>query len=367
MTILVTGATGFVGAAVVRRLVAKGHAVRALVRARSDRQNLDSLPVDVVTGDLTDAESLARALAGCEGLFHVAAEYQLWVRDPATMYRVNVDGTRALLEAAGRAGVTRIVYTSSVATLGTRSDGRPADEDDPVRARRHDRPLQAIEVSGRRGRSRHGDVRCTGRDRESVDSDRTGGYEAHADRQFHRRRASGRMPAYVDTGLNVVHVDDVAEGHVLAFERGAIGRRYVLGGTDMTLQQILMECAASRVARQTPSATSPWSDASGCVCCGGVGPGERPTASRDRGWRATVAEASCIYSSARAQQELGYGRGTPAGLRMLRPVARRMASPFSVRTPVATALAVRGLATGKLGGVMRLSAGMAPVHCRRTR
>src|ERR1700733_4680988 len=126
---LVTGATGFVGAAVARRLVAGGASVRVMARAGSDRRNLEGLEAEVVTGDLTDPASLDRAVAGCQGVFHVAADYRMWVRDPAAMYKANVDGTRALLTAAASAGVERIVYTSSVATLGLRADGAPSDED----------------------------------------------------------------------------------------------------------------------------------------------------------------------------------------------------------------------------------------------
>lgn len=305
MTILVTGATGFVGAAVVRRLVAKGHAVRALVRVRSDRQNLDSLPVDVVTGDLTDTASLARALAGCEGLFHVAAEYQLWVKDPATMYRANVEGTRAIMLAAAGMGVTRIVYTSSVATLGVKDDGSPADEETPSSLRdmigHYKRSkFMAEEIVRDLAASGHpivivnpstpvgpGDIKPTPTGRLIVDA------------------LAGGMPAYVDTGLNVVHVDDVAEGHVLAYERGTVGRRYVLGGTDMTLRQILTECAAI-AGRRPPSLRLPhtvimplaylaegWSRVTG-----------RPPRTTVDGVR--LSRKLMFYSSARAERELGY-------------------------------------------------------------
>ena len=127
MTVLVTGASGFVGAAVARELVRRGTDVRVLLRTASNPRNLENLPVTRAVGDLQDRESLDRALRGCEALFHVAADYRLWVPDAAAMYRVNVDGTRSVLEAAVQAGVKRIVYTSSVATLGTTADGRPAE------------------------------------------------------------------------------------------------------------------------------------------------------------------------------------------------------------------------------------------------
>ena len=211
---LVTGATGFVGSAVVRRLVASGVAVRALVRPGSDQRNLEGLPVTVVTGDLTDLASLQRALAGCQGLFHVAADYRLWVRNPAAMYQTNVEGTRALLQAAARAGLERIVYTSSVATLGLRADGQPSDEDteasltdmighykrskylaeEVVRELARDGvPVVIVNPSTPAG---PGDVKPTPTGRMIVDA------------------LAGRMPAYVDTGLNMVHVDDVAAGHL---------------------------------------------------------------------------------------------------------------------------------------------------------
>ncbi len=242
--ILVTGATGFVGAAVARKLVAGGHAVRTLVRPTSDRRNLEGLGVDVVVGDLTDRPSLVQALEGCSGLFHVAADYRLWTRDPASMFKANVEGSRNILVAAGEAGVTRMVYTSSVAALGVGTDGIPGDEDTPVafedmigpykqskfKAEAEVRrlieeeglPVVIVNPSTPVG---PGDVKPTPTGRMIVEA------------------AAGRMPAYVDTGLNVVHVDDVANGHILAFEKGLVGERYVLGGENMTLAAILAEIA----------------------------------------------------------------------------------------------------------------------------
>ena len=250
MTVLVTGAAGFVGSAVVRRMLGRGYAVRALVRQTSDRRNLEGLEIETVVGDLTDRASLVRALRGCTGLCHVAADYRLWVPDPGPIFRVNVDGTRDLLEAAAEAGVERIVYTSSVATLGNLPGGAPADEDTPVtfahmigpykqskfRAERqvqrliaaHGLPVVIVNPSTPIG---PGDVRPTPTGRMIVEA------------------AAGRMPAYVDTGLNVVHVDDVAEGHVLAFEKGDVGERYVLGGEDMALKDILAAIARITGAR----------------------------------------------------------------------------------------------------------------------
>ena len=239
MTVLVTGATGFVGSAVARRLLAEGLPVRALVRGGTDCRNLDGLDVEVVDGDLLDEPSLRRAVRGCEALFHVAADYRLWVPDPDRMHRINVSGTRALMLAALDAGVSRIVHTSSVATLGLLPDGE-ADEDTPstlddmigpykrtkflgeqeVRRLVVERGLPAVIVNpstpvGPR------DIRPTPTGRMIVDA------------------AAGRMPAYVDTGLNIVHVDDVAEGHWLAYRGGRVGERYILGGDNLMLRDIL--------------------------------------------------------------------------------------------------------------------------------
>ena len=245
--ILITGGSGFVGAAVVRQLVQSGHAVRALVRPTSAQTNLAGLPVETVHGDLRDADSLARAMAGIRYLFHVAADYRLWARHPQHIVQTNIEGTRALMDAALRAGVERIVYTSSVATLKARPDGAPSDETSPldpaaaigaykyskVLAERlverlvAERKLPAVIVNpstpiGPR------DLRPTPTGRIIVEA------------------AAGRMPAYVDTGLNLVHVDDVAAGHLQALEKGRIGERYILGGQDVLLGDMLRE-----IARQT--------------------------------------------------------------------------------------------------------------------
>jgi len=250
MKVLVTGATGFVGAAVARALSVAGWQVRVLVRAGSDRGNLQRLAVEVVEGDLADLSSLERALAGCSGLFHVAADYRLGARDPKPLYRTNVEGTRAILNAARTAGVGRIVYTSSVATIGIPSDGSPGDERTPVALsnmighykRSKYLAEEVVRDAARMGMSvvivnpstpvGPGDIKPTPTGQLVLDA------------------ASGRMPAYVDTGLNIVHVDDVAAGHLLAFERGRAGERYILGGEDMTLQTILAQIA--RLVGRTP-------------------------------------------------------------------------------------------------------------------
>ncbi|SDY55789.1 hopanoid-associated sugar epimerase [Nitrosomonas sp. Nm58] len=240
MKSLVTGANGFVGSAVIRCLLAAGHEVRAFVRPGSDQQNLTKLPIETVEGDLRDVTSLKRAVTGCDSLFHVAADYRLWVPNPAIMYDVNVSGTRALILAGAEAGMNRMVYTSSVATLGLNPNSLPADEETPSNlasiaghykrskflaeqtvqelVREHQLPLVTVNPSTPIGPR---DVKPTPTGRIVLDT------------------LHGRMPAYVDTGLNVAHVDDIAYGHLLAHQYGKPGERYILGGDNMTLLQIL--------------------------------------------------------------------------------------------------------------------------------
>ena len=260
MTALVTGANGFLGSAVVRALLAEGSAVRALVRSGSDRRNLDGLDVEVAAGDLTDRDSLRRAAAGCEAVFHVAADYRLWVADPKPMYSANVDGSVNVLEAAAAAGADRLVYTSSVAVLGLNKDRTPADEDTPVtvedmvghykrskflaeqavrkRAAEIEFPVVTVNPSTPIGPR---DVKPTPTGRILLDA------------------AAGRMPAYVDTGLNLVHVDDVAAGHLAAAKLGVPGERYILGGDDFTLERIL-RVVAEHVGRRASTIRLPhWS------------------------------------------------------------------------------------------------------------
>jgi dihydroflavonol-4-reductase len=257
MRALVTGATGFVGAAVARALIAAGWQVRVLVRGGSDRGNLRQLMVEVVEGDLADSRSLERALEGCAGLFHVAADYRLGARDPTQLYRTNVDGTRNILNAARTAGVPRIVYTSSVATIGIPSDGSPGDEQTPV---------ALSNMIGHYKRSKYlaeevvRDAAGTGMSVVIVNPSTPvgpGDIKPTPTGQLVLDAASGRMPAYVDTGLNIVHVDDVAAGHLLAFERGKAGERYILGGEDLTLQTILGQIARL-VGRKPPRIRLPY-------------------------------------------------------------------------------------------------------------
>lgn len=242
--VLVTGASGFVGAAVAHALQQRGVRLRVLVRECSARRNLAGLDAEVAVGDLRDAASLSRALQGVRYLFHVAADYRLWARDPADMERTNVEGTRNLMRAALGSGVERVVYTSSVATLRVGPDTVAATEDDPLAPGEAIGAYKRSKVVAERlveSMAAEGlpavivnpstpvgprDVRPTPTGRIIVEA------------------ARGRMPAYVETGLNVVDVDDVAQGHLLALERGRVGERYILGGDNITLRELLAEIAA---------------------------------------------------------------------------------------------------------------------------
>ncbi len=312
MTTLVTGATGFVGSAVARRLLSRGSALRAFVRPGGDRRNLEGLDIELAEGDLRDAESRAAALRGCRALYHVAADYRLWVRDPATIYKVNVEGTRDLFRQAAEAGVERIVYTSSVATLGIRPDGRPADEETPVSERdmigHYKRSKFLAEREVERLALEEGlpvvivnpSTPIGPRDVKPTPTGRTV-----------LVAAKGKMPAYVETGLNVVHVDDVAEGHRLAFEKGRVGERYILGGEDMKLVEIL-RIATARAGRRAPGFRLPNRLLVPlAVLVEGftrVTGGGEPFITRD-GLR--MARKLMFFSSAKAEAELGY-RARPA-------------------------------------------------------
>jgi dihydroflavonol-4-reductase len=255
---LVTGATGFIGSSVARCLVEAGLNVRALVRSTSPGRNLADLNVETVVGDLRDAGSLDRAMAGVDYLFHVAADYRLWTRDPDSLFEANVIGTRNIMQAALRGGVQRVVYTSSVAALALRADGAAADESvslgegqavgvykrSKVAAERivatmiTENGLPAVIVSpsapiGPR------DIRPTPTGRIIIET------------------ACGRMPGFVDTGLNVVHVDDVGAGHLLALQHGKIGARYILGGQNVDFGELLA-AIARLVGRRAPRLRLPY-------------------------------------------------------------------------------------------------------------
>ena len=255
--VLVTGASGFVGSAVARRLVESGFSVRALVRGTSPRAHLAGLDLEFFEGDIRDRKSVERAVAGMRYIFHVAADYRLWARDPSEIFASNVEGTRNLMEEAMRAGVERVVYTSSVATIALRSDGM-ADETTPLRenegigaykrskiaaermveAMVAERGLAAVIVNpstpiGPR------DVRPTPTGRIVVEA------------------AMGRIPAFINTGLNLVHVDDVASGHLAALHHGKIGERYILGGQNVLFSQMLSDIAGL-VGRRAARVRLPW-------------------------------------------------------------------------------------------------------------
>ncbi|NVO15695.1 MAG: NAD-dependent epimerase/dehydratase family protein [Rhodoplanes sp.] len=254
-TVLVTGASGFLGAAVATVLRRDGFRVRALVRKTSPRTNLD--PADeVATGDIMDRASVAASLRGVRYAFHVAADYRLWTRDPAALIRTNLDGTRIVMEEALRAGVERIVYTSSVATLRL-AEGVVADEtmplsaDDAIGAYKTSKVLAERAVEEMVGREKLPAVivnPSTPIGPRDIKPTPTGRIIVEA--------AKGRMPAFVDTGLNLVHVDDVAAGHLLALRQGAVGERYILGGENVYLRDMLIDIARL-VGRRPPAIELP--------------------------------------------------------------------------------------------------------------
>jgi len=239
MRAFVTGGTGFIGGAVVRRLLEGGHEVRALVRPGTDTQQLDGLPVERVDGDLQDPDLLRQGMAGCDWVFHVAALYSYWGHRAEEFYQTNVEGTRHMLEAAGQAGVTRVVYTSSIAVLGLNADHTPATEDTPSSLADRIGPYQrskflAEEVAREHARQGLPVVIVNPSTPVGV-----GDHKPTPTGQIIVDYLHGRMFAFVDTGLNIVDVEDVATGHLLAAERGRVGERYILGGQNLSLKQIL--------------------------------------------------------------------------------------------------------------------------------
>lgn len=244
MPIFLTGATGFLGSHVARVLSDQGADLRLLVRKTSNLKNLEGLKAETSIGDLRDPASLEKAMQGCEVVFHVAADYRLWLKDPNEMYRSNVEGTRAVLDAARKNGARCVVYTSSVATIGFTADARPADEDSPVALsdmighyKRSKFMAEQLALEAGRGGMRvvtvnpttpigENDVKPTPTGRIVVD--------------FLKRK----FPAYVETGLNLVDVRECARGHIAAMEKGKTGERYILGGENLTLKQILDKLGA---------------------------------------------------------------------------------------------------------------------------
>jgi len=302
----VTGATGFLGAHVARTLAAQGADLWLLVRPTSDLRNLEGLNAERVTGDLRDPASLQRAMAGCDTVFHVAADYRLWVPDPEQMYRSNVEGTRNLLAAARQARVRRVVYTSSVATMGFRSNGQPADEESPVSLADMIGPYKrskfmAEQVALEAGRAGQDvvvvnpstpvgemDIKPTPTGRIVVD--------------FLKQK----FPAYVDTGLNLVDVAECARGHVLALEKGKSGERYILGGENLTLKQLL-DCLAAITGLPSPRIRLPHFVALGAAVVDemvtGRLLGHEPRATVDT---VRMGRKKMFVSSAKAERELGW-------------------------------------------------------------
>jgi len=315
-SVLVTGATGFVGSAIARALLERGYPVRVLVRPASNRANLADLDVVVVEGDIRDARTLEPAMRGARFLVHAAADYRLWTRDPRALVDNNVVGTRTIMRAALAAGVERTVYTSSVATLALRAHCEPADEtkrltpQDAVGAYKRSKVLAEREVEAMIAQDRlpavivHPSTPIGPRDMRPTP---TGRIIVEA--------ASGRMPAFVDTGLNLVHVDDVAQGHVAALQRGVIGERYILGGQNVSLAAMLREIGRL-TGRRAPRIKLPRRllfPAALVTEAWATMTGREPFLTRD-GLR--MARAPMYFTSAKAERELGYrARSHVEGLR----------------------------------------------------
>jgi len=317
--VLVTGVSGFLGSAVARALAVEGHTVRGFVRGSSPRANLVDFPGELAEGDLRDAAAVVRAMEGAQHLYHVAADYRLWARDPEEIVRNNRDTTRIVMDAALAAGVERIVYTSSVATLlpdpaGPSDETRPATPDTVVGAYKRSKveaerlvetmvarnglPAVIVNPSTPIGPR---DVRPTPTGRIIVEA------------------ANGKMPAFVDSGLNLVHVDDVAQGHALAMAKGRIGERYVLGGDDVSLGEMLAEIARL-TDRRAPTIRVPrgplypmaWVNEQIARLTG-----KEPFLTLD-GLR--MSKHAMFYSSAKAERELGY-RARPYGAALADAIA----------------------------------------------
>jgi dihydroflavonol-4-reductase len=306
MKVFITGATGFVGSHVARALAAQGAELLLLVRPTSRLDNIADLRAETATGDLRNPESLKKAMVGCEFVFHVAADYRLWVRDPDQMYRSNVEGTKAIIQAAQESGVRRVIYTSSVATMGFTREGHIAGEDSPVSIkemvghykRSKFMAEQLALEAGKNGANvvvvnpttpiGEYDIKPTPTGRIVVD--------------FLKRK----FPAYVDTGLNLADVKEVARGHILAMESARPGQRYILGGENLTLKQILDKLSAL-TGLSAPTMKVPHAVAMGFAVFDqfftGMIMGKEPRATIDA---VKMGRKKMFASSAKAERELGY-------------------------------------------------------------
>ncbi|HZZ87975.1 MAG TPA: hopanoid-associated sugar epimerase [Caulobacteraceae bacterium] len=305
--ILVTGATGFVGSAVLRALVERGEAVRVLARPSSPRRNLDGVACEVVVGDMTDAAQVRQAMQGVRFVYHVAADYRLWARDPGELRRANLSGAKAVMEAALAAGVERIVYTSSVATLRAADAATIVDETAPLAEAEAIGAYKQSKVAAERLVERM--VAEQGLPAVIVSPSTPIGPRDIKPTPTGRmvlEAAQGKIPAFVDTGLNLVHVDDVAAGHLQAMEKGRIGERYILGGQDLSLRDMLSQIAAL-TGRKPPTIALPRGPlfplAYAAEAVAQV-TGREPILTRDA---LKMASHHMFFSSAKAERELGYG------------------------------------------------------------
>jgi len=304
--VLVTGASGFVGSAVARVLVEAGFSVGVLMRASSNRANVQNLDLEIFEGDMRDAAAVATAMAGARHLFHVAADYRLWAKDPAEIVQTNREGTRVLMQAARKAGVEKIVYTSSVATLKAPTDDRATDE------------TMRLSVEAAIGAYKRSKVMAEAVVAQMVAEERLPAVIVHPSTPIGPRdvkptptgriiieAAKGRMPAYVDTGLNLVHVDDVAAGHLAALRNGIVGERYILGGQNVRLSALLADIAELS-GREPPWLRLPRSILYPLAMAAETKArltGREPFLTLD-GLR--MSKYRMFFSSAKAQRELGY-------------------------------------------------------------
>jgi len=306
MKVFITGGTGFVGSAVIRKLLADGHEVRALVRTGANTRMLDGLPVARVSGDLSDITVMQQAMTGCEWIFHVAALYAYWGYTWDDFYQSNIEGTRHVLEAAAKSGVSRIVHTSSIASLGIPRDGTPGTEDTPV-------TLKDMLSDYKRSKFLAEEVVrefvAKGLPVVTVNPAAPVGVGDHKPTQTGKMIVdflNGKMPAYVDTGLTIVDVDGVAEGHMLAMKKGKVGERYILGGENLSLKQVL-DLLSEVAGRPEVRARIPRAVALGWAYLdtglARLNPKHVPAATPDA---VRVSIKKEYFSSAKAIRELGY-------------------------------------------------------------